>query len=119
MSTVLAVHPTRDDVSTAQRWGVVRYVTSGYVYGDELADDGAVPVAVVRALEVAAHEFDPRRDYLLICGDHLQLVTLSAMLGRRYGSFRALRYDRVATGYLEVLIETAVPAVLAPAREAC
>lgn len=109
MTAVLAVHPVRDDVSAAQHWGPVVYANTEYVYGDELADDGSLPTEVTWRLSVAAHKFDPATDRLLIAGDHVQIVALSAMLGRLYGKFRCLRYDRVAAGYLDVLVNTCVP----------
>lgn len=120
-ATVWVVHPVITiDVVPAARYGVIRYVTSGYVYGDQLDPSGAVPPAVEDALNAAADAFDPARDRLLIAGDHLQLVLLAAALGSRYDAFRVLRWDRLAGGYFDVAIGTRAPRdALAPGAAAC
>jgi len=110
--TVFVVHPVRDDISQALRFGELRYVTKGYVYGDELDNtyeespnigDWCLPADDRQALYAAAAGFNPSVDYLLIAGDHLQLVAFVAMLAAR-GSFRVLRFDRKISDYIPVLI---------------
>lgn len=104
--TVLAVHPVHDkDLTGALRYGEVSYINNRYVYADELGDDGSLPDEPHRRLLAAAGHFDPARDYMLIAGDHLQMVALAAALGRRCEAFNALRYDREARGYVSVKIE--------------
>jgi hypothetical protein len=50
-------------------------------------------------------KFDIEADFLLIAGDHLQLIAMSALLSERWGAFRVLRFDRQAQGYVVVNIE--------------
>jgi hypothetical protein len=105
--TVLVVHPITDkalDVSGASIYGDFKYVNRRYVYMDELAGMG-LPVDVRNRMLKAVDEFDPEADYLLIAGDHLQLIAISALLADRWGIFRVLRYDRAAKGYAPVQIE--------------
>ncbi len=101
---------TKDDVSAAGAFGDLKYVNLKYVYGDELeqATNGEqyVPAAAWEPLCECADSFDRERDYVLICGDHLQLVTLCAIMGRRHPYFKVLRWDRQARGYIPVTIIT-------------
>lgn len=99
--TVYLVNPTTDDTSAACQYGEIVVVNKRYVYGDEV-EDGHIPPDHMSALGWAALAFNPKRDYLLLCGDHLQVVVLSAMLARLHGSFRVLRWDRIAKGYFVV-----------------
>lgn len=102
MSVVWAVSPTADkDVSAAQAFGELRYIGTRYTYGDEITDE-QLPEETWKRLAHAAEAFDPGNDYLLLVGDHLQLVAFMARLANRwhgYG-FRVLRWDRKAKGYL-------------------
>lgn len=121
--TVWAVHPIREDISAAANWGRVRFINERYVYPDELvqgykrtgeigssivpADE--LPPIIVDKLKSAVYEFDWVNDYLLIAGDHLQIVMMSAMLAQRYGKFNVLRFDRQAEGYLAVRMVPGLP----------
>ena len=105
--SVFVVHPINDksvDISAALQFGEPYYVGARYVYPDELEDD-CLPVAVLQRILKATDRFDVESDYLLIAGDHLQLVAMSASLAERWGRFRVLRYDRQAKGYIVVNIE--------------
>lgn len=101
--TVFVVNMITDDVSRAQAFGDLKYVNIRYVYGDEL-DGDQLPAAFL--IDIARHVelFDPERDYLLIAGDHLQLVQMAALLGKKFKRFRVLRWDRQAKGYIPVTI---------------
>lgn len=108
MGTVWVVNHIKDDVSRAAKYGDLKYVNLKYVYPDELETfngDNWIPTAVRVSLRNTVTEFDPASDYLLIAGDHLQLVLFSAMLGRRRLRFRVLRWDRQAEGYVPVTIQ--------------
>lgn len=108
--TVWAVNPTRDDVSSAQRYGDIKYANHKYVYPDEIGDDDQRPPSWAKdGIEKAADAFRPDADYLLIIGDHLQLVALSAALAIRYGRFRVLRYVPAEKAYIPVLIDVVTP----------
>lgn len=107
--TVWVVHPVRDDLSAAQHYGALKYITDGYVYPDQL-DGEYIPDVVMGKLNAAAnlsHGFKPKTDYLLIAGDHLQLVQFTAILSVLHArdGFNVLRYDRDAAGYLPVHIQ--------------
>lgn len=103
---VLVVHPISDkslDISGASVYGSLVYVNKRYVYLDELEDDG-MPKDVTNRMLKAVDAFDPDEDFLLIAGDHLQLIAMSAHLSSRWGQFKVLRYDREAKGYAPVII---------------
>lgn len=104
--TVWAVNLNKDDTSAALQYGDIRHINMRYVYGDEIVDE-KMPDNVRNELLTAAQEFDPNQDYVLICGDHLQLVTFMAALGRVHGKtglIHVLRYDKKAQGYIPVWI---------------
>jgi len=110
--TVWVPHPTRDkdgvdrDLKPAAKFGEVRYINHRYIYSDELrgsaAEGQAIPAQFERHMFDAVVKFDAEQDYLLIAGDMLQLMTLSAMLSQRHGSFNVLRYDRNVDDYVPV-----------------
>lgn len=97
--TVWAVSPTANDVSAAAEYGDVKYINTRYVYGDEIEKE-ELPAELKASMTVAALEFDPLRDYLLLMGDHLQLAAFAAELSYCGHNFRVLRWDRQAKGYL-------------------
>ena len=104
--TVLCVHPISNkdvNISSAAAYGEVKTVNSRYIYIDEVEEE-QIPTTFVSRMLKAVDEFDTESDYLLIAGDHLQLIALSAMLTERWGSFKVLRYDREAKGYAPVEI---------------
>jgi len=99
------VHPDKKlDLSQAEIYGDIEFINSRYVYADELDDNNNMPAGVIKAILKAVDSFDYDQDYLLIAGDHLQLIAMSAMLQERWGFFRVLRYDREAKGYVSVNI---------------
>lgn len=111
--TVFVVHPVRDDISKALRFGSFAFITGGYVYGDLLEldpgeswstiQDWRLPASFRDSLRHAAiHAFNPAADYLLIAGDHLQLLAFTAYLSCNYESFMVLRYDRKLDDYIPV-----------------
>lgn len=103
---VYVAHPVpQNDLSPAENFGELTYVTHRYVYGDEVRDDGVIPTSHNTRLVEAVRKFRPDEDYLLIAGDHLQVVLLSAYLARTYKRFRVLRYDREAQGYIPVWVD--------------
>lgn len=103
--TVFLVHPVRDDVRDALRFGQLDIINAGYVYGDQI-DDGKLPGPVMQNIRAAARRFDADDDYLLIAGDHVQLVAMSAELAAYRGTFQVLRWERQANAYMPVRITT-------------
>ena len=105
--TVFVAHELSDkvDISGALTYGDVKYINHRYIYADELLGDSP-PKGFKENVALAADGFDPKKDYLLIAGDHLQLVMLSAALAERYTGFYVLRYEREAKGYIPVKIGT-------------
>lgn len=103
--TVLVAHELSDkvDISSALTYGDVKYVNHRYIYADEL-DGDRPPRGFKENVDLAADGFQPKKDYLLIAGDHLQLVMISAALSERYTGFYVLRYEREAKGYIPVMI---------------
>lgn len=104
--TVFVVHPITDkstDISMAVVFGELKFINSRYVYPDEL-DGNLLPTPVVQKMLRVVDEFDPDHDYLLIAGDHLQLLAMTGYLTGRWGRFKVLRYDRQAGGYFAVEI---------------
>lgn len=124
--TVWAVHEVRDDISPARQFGTVRYINHRYINGDELeqgyrttgtfqdevgsghtyARDWVLPSAFERNLRDAALSFNPSEDYLLIAGDHLQLLAFTTILSSWYPAFSVLRYDRRMNEYIPVLLRS-------------
>lgn len=107
--TVWVVHPINDksvDISGASVYGGFKFINSRYVYIDELSDQGDIPDTVTDRMLKAVEEFEYEFDFLLIAGDHLQLMAMSAYLAERWGRFKVLRYDRQARGYASVTIDT-------------
>lgn len=113
--TVFVLHPVKDDLTPALLFGRLKFLYTGYLYPDQLDTAPAAarfhayaPPADWRASMLAhAAAFDPERDYLLMAGDHLQLLAFAAMLAAQYPAFVTLRYDRESKGYLPVEISTA------------
>lgn len=107
-STVYVVNAIKDNISKAASWGDIKYVNIDYVFGDQLERgiDGSnvMPEQPWQRLVKCAAEFNPARDYLLIAGDHLQLVALAGLLAKRYDSYSVLRWDRQAMGYFPVTL---------------
>ena len=107
--TVYVVNINKDDLGPAQRYGELKFINMRYVYPDELErtplGDG-IPAEFVQNMRAHLAQFNPLTDYLLICGDHLQLVAFAAMLGEAFKQFRVLRWDRQANGYVPVMILT-------------
>ena len=109
---VYAVHPIKElDISGALAYGEVLYSNRRYVYADELEGTN-IPAAFFSKMERVVDNFDPDQDYLLIAGDHLQIVAMAALLAARWGGFKVLRYDREAKGYVLITIDT--PDLLEP-----
>lgn len=106
MATVWVPHPVKDDLSTALVYGQLRYITDRFVYADEISDELEIPNYFLDRYKSAAQQFDPENDYMLLAGDHLQMVLFSAALSSFHSKFRLLRYDRIARGYFEVEIPT-------------
>jgi len=104
LGKIYAVHPVKDDLTPALRFGgPILYACDRYVYSDEIVGE-AIPHSVRNSLAAVAQDFDADNDFLLIAGDHLQLLILCAMLTSRHGTFRVLRFDRQAAGYVAVWI---------------
>lgn len=104
--TVFVVHPiTGNNIDDARRFGELQYVNDRFVYSDEI-EDRRIPETVSYNLRRAAHDFTPCVDYMLIAGDHLQLAQFAGLLGRMYGVFDVLRWERQANAYLPVRIVT-------------
>lgn len=106
--SVLVVHPIANkdlDITSAAPYGELQWVNNRYIFIDEVEDEQLPKSFVINMLR-AVDCFDPDMDYLLIAGDHLQLMAMSAMLASRWGRFKVLRYDRQAKGYAPVEINT-------------
>jgi len=103
---VFVVHPTpKNDLSPAENFGELHYINHRYIYGDEMSEAGTIPSTPNTNLVEAVRRFRPDIDYLLIAGDHLQVVIASAYLARAYQRFQVLRYDRQLAGYLPVWVD--------------
>lgn len=109
--TVFVVHPVSDNITPATMFGGISYVNSSYVHADELRrvnDDNLIPIDYRINMEWVALGFDPDRDFMLIAGDHLQLLALTAILIGRYGYLTVLRWDRKILEYIPVRISSGV-----------
>lgn len=103
--TVYAAHElsSKVDVSAAAVYGDIHYINHRYIYADELKGDKP-PKGFDENIRRIAEGFIPRKDYLLIAGDHLQIVMLASALTEMHTGFYVLRYEREAKGYVPVMI---------------
>lgn len=105
--TVFAAHPLNKagvNIADAERFGQIEYVNQRYIYGDEITNNHQLPHAFVDAMCKAMKRFKPTEDYLLMAGDHVQIMTMCAILGIAHSSFSILRWDNGAQAYMPVLI---------------
>lgn len=111
--TILVVHPIRqEDTSPARKWGEFKYINDRYTYGDELwpiltaavdsAPQWTLPPVVSSRIAAAAKAYDPDRDYVLIGGDHLQLMFLVVQITHYHGQLKVLRFDKKIADYIPV-----------------
>lgn len=106
MSAVYLVCPlsTPDvDMKPVEAFGKLEIINSRFIYSDEIVNE-QLPREFIAKLDEAATEFNLNQDYLLLGGDHVQLVYFAAMLGARGCQFKILRWDRHARGYTPVYI---------------
>lgn len=114
--TVFVVHAIRqEDITPANKWGAFRFINGGYVYGDELwpvltaavdsAPQWTIPPSYFSNMNKAAKDYDPERDYVLIGGDHLQLVALIGLIASYHSTLQVLRYDKKISDYIPVRIQ--------------
>lgn len=108
--TVFVVHGVRDDISPARKFGDLRLVNQAYIHGDELLrtddDYNMIPTGHNINIRHAVDDFKPDVDFLLIAGDHLQLLAMTARLAAAHGSFDVLRYDRQLNDYIPVRLHS-------------
>jgi len=107
-SRVWMIHPVPNiDVADAKRFGSINYVSpkGEYLFGDEV-EDLAIPEFKRREMLACVGDWDPNNDFLLLAGDHAQLIILGAMLARRYSYFYMLRYDRQTRSYFPLRVDT-------------
>lgn len=104
--TVWVVHPTEQDLTKALEWGEIRYITDRHIYVDQIGTNGEIPRENQIKMKAAADAFRYGTDYFLLIGDQLQLAAFSAIMAHYWNSFRVLRYDKKAEGYVPVLIQT-------------
>lgn len=106
-SYVWLIHPVPDlNINDAKRFGELRCVApeGRYLFGDQV-DDLAIPDFMRQELQACAEVFDPDNDFLLLAGDHAQLIILGAMLTARHGKFTMLRFDRLQRGYFPIKVQ--------------
>lgn len=108
--TVYVAHDIKDDIGPARKFGQVRYVNRFYIHGDELdrsADEkNVIPRGYLANMERCLADFNPDADYLLIAGDHLQLLALTAILIGKSGYLDVLRWDRQLGEYIPVRLHS-------------
>jgi len=101
-NVVWAVHPCDNtDIGPASNWGNLRFINSGYANPSDVINNG-LSQEIMENLIAAAQDFNPAKDFLLIAGDHLQLMQMSFLLAERNKPYTVLRWDRHANGYYPV-----------------
>src|SRR5262245_7097021 len=95
---VFQLMPHRNDVSAAEAWGdLVQLFEAGEprpgIWSPDLAEEAL--------LRLADHGYDPRRDWVLVDGSMVAVVSFLTALVQRYPAPRALMFDRVQGGYVE------------------
>lgn len=114
--TVLIAHEIdnpalRKSIEPASNFGEFRYANKFYIHGDELersGNDNLIPTGYRVNMERVAEAFNPDVDYLLIAGDHLQLLALTAILIGRHGYLTVLRWDRNMSEYIPVRLSSGI-----------
>lgn len=99
-SLVFLTNPVDLNLAPATQYGKILTVNTNYVFSDDLWPNDEIPMAYRTRLSLAANNFRPKDDYLLLAGDHLQVVHLAALIQKHHGRFRVLRWDRIAGGYV-------------------
>lgn len=93
------------DLTSAERYGELKYINPRYIYPDELDEDGSLPREFSDRLLHAVGEFFVNDDYMLMFGDDLQQLALTSMISAVYGtSFKVLRWDRIEKCYIPAII---------------
>jgi hypothetical protein len=109
--TVYVVHEVKDDLTAARRFGELRYINRFYIHGDELErspdEKNVVPRGYLANMRRCVEDFGPN-DYLLIAGDHLQLLALTALLVGRFQFLDVLRWDRQLRDYIPVRLSSGI-----------
>lgn len=101
-SIVWVVHPCDNtDIAPALNWGRFEFINAGYANPNDVVNNG-LSQEIMKNLISAAQHFDNRKDFLLIAGDHLQLMQMSFLLAERNKPYTVLRWDRHANGYYPV-----------------
>lgn len=103
--TVFLVHEVQQDIAPARQWGKTRYINHRYINGDEIDGGGRIPAEFEQNMANAAKEFNHLFDFLVIAGDHLQLIVFSSMLAKDKPFYNVLRWDRREGAYFPVRIE--------------
>lgn len=91
-------------MSPAENFGTLETINTRYVYGDEIVAE-KLPARFFYNLEAAARKFNTDEDYVLIGGDHVQFAFLMALVASQHGEVRVLRWDRMARGYVPVMLQ--------------
>ena len=100
----------RDSIRPAAKFGEIRCANRFYIHGDELEQvgtDNFIPSGYRVNMERVASEFNPDQDFLLIVGDHLQVLALACILVTRHGYVTVLRWDRLMGEYIPVRLGSA------------
>lgn len=114
--TVFVLHPVKDDLTAALSFGELKYLHTSYIFPDQLEPRGSwgqgfrtfgLPVSWYAKMEEHARAFEPEKDFLLMVGDHLQLLAFAALLAAWNEVFAVLRYDRDSGQYLPIDVCTA------------
>src|SRR6266853_4943858 len=104
MDTVWVVHPcdnTNTDITPALNWGHFKFINAGYANPSDVIND-VLSQQIMENLIAAAQDFNPTKDFLLLAGDHLQLMQMSFLLAEQNKPYMVLRWDRHANGYYPV-----------------
>lgn len=107
----------RDSIAPATKFGEIRCANRFYIHGDELEQDGpdnVIPAGYRVNMERVAASFNPAVDFLLIVGDHLQVLALACILVTRYGYVSVLRWDRQLGEYIPVRLGSWMDSGLVP-----
>lgn len=102
MGRVYVVSNVNHDLNGLRPWGTPVIVNRRYIFSDELDDEHRIPSKFINKFQTIVEDFLPDEDYLVLSGDILQFVTVAVMLTARHGRILALRFDKMAKGYIPV-----------------
>lgn len=96
-SRVFVLEPTEFDITVASEWGEVVYLYQHHSRRPAPTTGGFPRSVLLRMSEL---QFDPSTDLVVLSGQMIALVVLTATLVAEYGSIKCLRFSSTSDRYV-------------------